>query len=103
MLYRLDSGHGFSQELFSTSISLYRAGPAGEAPRGEGRWSDTGISINATYISASDANSSGRNATFNFRSHICNLTGGTMDYDITLQDGMVTLLPEPREVNFNKM
>lgn len=91
---------GFTQPMFSTRTTIYQIG--NELSAGQRGWNDTGIKLNATYFIKQG---SGLNSTMNFvwRSHICNLTGGTTTYDIQLEKNAASITSALKSESFEKI
>jgi hypothetical protein len=89
----------FSKEVFTTSAQLYSIGR--EYNDTSLTWSDTGLRLNATYYL--DFQSAEGSTTFQFRSHICDLVGGTLSYKLKVEGGVVALSEDQTSDGFKKM
>lgn len=93
------------QESFVTSTTLY---PISREDLDLRSWGDTGVRLNATYLLTATylVDSQSDQIGFyklRFRSHICDLTAGTMTYNIELKNGTVKLGDKSNSDDFDKM
>lgn len=80
----------FDQEVFVTSTTLY---PIADDISTSKYWDDAGIQFNATYripLLPEDTTNSDL-IPARLRSHICNVTGGTVRYSVQLSSQSATL------------
>lgn len=84
------TGIPYDQEIFVTSTALYQIG---ELDYSKKYWLDAGIRLNATYNIPlrGDENSSLERLPTRLRSHICNVTGGIVEYNLQIYPQSVTL------------
>jgi hypothetical protein len=94
----------FDQPIFVTSTSLYPIGKRAEPP---GDWyEDVGMRFNATYqISRTTGQASNANGTYvtqttKFKSHVCNVTGGIVEYSVRLSSQTISLATNRSEHRF---
>ncbi|OAL00831.1 hypothetical protein IQ06DRAFT_149566 [Phaeosphaeriaceae sp. SRC1lsM3a] len=97
------TNQAFDQPIFVSSTSLY---PIGKRAEGGTWYEDMGMRFNVTYrVSQSSRETTDANGTYmllitRLRSHICNLTGGSVEYKVRLSSQTISLASDRSEDRF---
>ena len=81
-----DTTGSYSQDLFDSSVELYKIAD------GTDYWTySAGLQLNATFFVAQQYSDDDTKVSYHLKSHICNLTGGVVEYTVHLAGTVVSL------------